>query len=45
MVKSILKFTLELILLLSAFVVLYYGIWFLCLIDDVCYANNFVELV
>jgi hypothetical protein len=39
MIKTIL----ELILFFAFCVMIYYAFWFGCLIDDVCFANNFIE--
>jgi hypothetical protein len=40
-----LRLILEFITITILFIVAYYGIWFLCLINDACYYQNFSELV
>ena len=40
-----LKFILEFVTITMLFIALYYGVWFLCLINDACYYQNFSELV
>ena len=39
------EFLAYIILGLIALAVIYYGLWFICLIDDACYQLNFMELV
>ena len=35
----------ECILFFIFCVIVYYAFWFVCLIDDACFARNFVEIV
>ena len=39
------EFLAYIILGLIALAVIYYGLWFICLIDAACYQLNFMELV
>ena len=35
----------EIISAILLLVIIYYALWFICLIDDACYQLNFMELV
>ena len=35
----------EIISAILLLVIIYYSLWFICLIDDACYQLNFMELV
>jgi len=39
------EFLAYIILGLIAIAVIYYGLWFICLIDNACYQLNFMEVI